>query len=166
MLRHLATIAAAALTILRGLFRLPFELLGGLGRLLGYAPPEVPPQAPSGPTPEDFLARLDGRQETPLPDYSPGAVVHAYATADDRAAVDLSPLTAAQVGWLLSLSDADLARLAQAGPKACDRAADGKRSGVVGLTPCRRGEPQRDARKADRDPVTDHGFRPSSKMAA
>ncbi|MGY6498067.1 MAG: hypothetical protein ACXIUP_07545, partial [Microcella sp.] len=99
MFRYLATVAAAALTILRGLFRLPFELLGGLGRLLGFAAPQVPPQAPSVPTPEDLLSRLHARQNMPLPEYAPGTVVHSYAAAapQERATVDLSPLTSAQM---------------------------------------------------------------------
>lgn len=168
MLRHLAMTLRACVKLVCGFLWLPFDILGRLGRMLGFGPPEVPTVAPSGPTPEDVLARLDGRPETPVPDYAPGAVAHAYAAAPahDRATVDLAPLTAAQVSWLLSLSDADLDRLAKAGPKACDRAANGKRSGVVGLTPCRRGEPQRDARKADREPAADYVLAPSFKMAA
>ena len=168
MLRYLASLATAALAILRGLFLLPFELLGALGRILGFAPPQVPPQAPSGPTPEDLLPRLHERQETPLPEYASGAVVHSYAAAapQERATVDLSPLTSAQMSWLLSLSDADLARLAQAGPKACDRAAAGKRSGVVGLVPCRPAETKPDTRKADREPESDYDLRPAFRMAA
>lgn len=168
MLRYLATVAAAALQLFRGLVMLPFELLAGLGRLLGIAPPQIPPQAPSGPTPEDLISRLHERQNAPLPDYAPGAVVHSYAAAapQERATVDLSPLTSAQMIWLLSLSDADLARLASAGPKACDRAAAGKRSGVVGLIPCRPAEPKANTGKRDREDASDYDLRPSLKMAA
>lgn len=168
MLSHLATIAAAGLQLLRGLFRLPFDIFAGLGRMLGYGSPQVPPQAPSGPTPEDILSRLDARHEFPVPDRSPGAVVHSYAAAapQERATVDLSPLSNSQMMWLLSLSDADLARLAQAGPKACDRAAAGKRSGVVGLVPCRRTEAKADTRQADRERASDYVLAPRFEMAA
>ena len=168
MFRYLATVAAAALQLLRGLVMLPFELLAGLGRMLGFAPPQVPPQAPSGPTPEDLLSRLHARQQKPLPEYAPGAVVHSYAAAapQDRATVDLSPLSATQMSWLLSLSDADLARLAQAGPRACDRAAAGKRSGVVGLVPCRLTQPKADTRKRDSEDASDYDLRPAFKVAA
>lgn len=66
-----------------------------------------------------------------------GRAVHQYATADDpgvRCAVDLAGLDLDQMGWLLSLSDDDLQRLAAAGPKACELAVTGKRSGIVGLS--------------------------------
>lgn len=49
-----------------------------------------------------------------------GRAVHQYATADDpgvRCAVYLGTMDLYQMGWLLSLSDGDLAKLAQAGPK-------------------------------------------------
>lgn len=65
-----------------------------------------------------------------------GRAVHQYAAAigpDVRCAVDLSPLSPAQTDWLLGLRDDDLARLTKAGPRACDLAARGKRSGLVGL---------------------------------
>ena len=168
MFRYLASLAAEALQLLRGLIMLPVELLAGLGRLLGFAPPQVPPQAPSGPTPEHLLSRLHAKQQVPLPEYAPGAVVHSYAAAapQDRATVDLSPLTSAQMMWLLSLSDADLARLAQAGPRACDRAAAGKRSGIIGLVPCRLTEAHADTRKRDCEDASDYDLRPSLKMAA
>lgn len=66
-----------------------------------------------------------------------GSTVHRYAAAPEpmiRSAVDLSSLTPAQQDWLMMLSEDDLRRLAKAGPSACERAASGKRCGVVGLT--------------------------------
>ncbi|MBK3745075.1 hypothetical protein G3A39_38435 [Paraburkholderia aspalathi] len=66
-----------------------------------------------------------------------GRSIHMYASAREplaRAAIDLSGLPTEQQDWLLSLSDADLERLAMAGENACDRAAVGKKCGVVGLS--------------------------------
>lgn len=66
-----------------------------------------------------------------------GRSIHMYACAREplvRAAVDLSGLSIEQQDWLMSLSDDDLERLATAGEVACDRAAQGKRCGIVGLS--------------------------------
>jgi hypothetical protein len=65
-----------------------------------------------------------------------GNAVHQYAAATDpgiRCAVDLAGLDYAQMDWLLALSDDDLRKLAQAGPRACELAVTGRRSGIVGL---------------------------------
>lgn len=65
-----------------------------------------------------------------------GQAVHQYATAGDpgvRCAVDLGAMDLYQMGWLLSLSDSDLQKLATAGPKACELAVTGRRCGIVGL---------------------------------
>lgn len=65
-----------------------------------------------------------------------GLAVHQYASADDpsvRCAVDLSGLNPAQTDWLLSLADEHLWKLAQAGPRACELAVGGRRSGIIGL---------------------------------
>ena len=65
-----------------------------------------------------------------------GRAIHQYAAAaepDVRCAVDISPLSQLQTDWLLGLRDVDLQKLAKAGPRACDLAARGKRSGLVGL---------------------------------
>ena len=65
-----------------------------------------------------------------------GHAVHQYASADDpgvRCAVELGGLSHSQMDWLFALSDEDLRRLAQAGPKACEKAVAGRRSGIIGL---------------------------------
>lgn len=145
------TLAAIARSILTAIA----AIIASIARLFGYNPaPVVPPAQPSGPTPDDILGRLDrGAGEAPAPN-APGAVIYTYATSDqaDRAVLDLAGLTVDQQRWLLSLSDSDLRKLAQAGRVACDRAAAGKRSGVVGLplvgdVPA---QPQAAARKPDR----------------
>jgi hypothetical protein len=65
-----------------------------------------------------------------------GMAVHQYASSEDpgvRCAVDLGGLDYAQMDWLLSLKDDDLRKLAQAGPRACELAVTGRRSGIIGL---------------------------------
>jgi hypothetical protein len=65
-----------------------------------------------------------------------GNAVHQYAAAEDpgvRCAVDLAGLDYQQMDWLLSLGDDDLQKLAAAGPRACELAVTGRRSGIVGL---------------------------------
>jgi len=59
-----------------------------------------------------------------------GHAVHGWASQDDpwiRHAVDLSPLSPAQIDWLLSLSDESRRRLSAAGPYQCSRAVEGVR---------------------------------------
>ena len=64
-----------------------------------------------------------------------GSVVHAYAQAgrDARYGIDLDTLPEHVRDWLLTRSEDDLQRLADAGPAKCGLAAMGKRSGIVGL---------------------------------
>ena len=65
-----------------------------------------------------------------------GQAVYQFAQALDpaiRGAVDLGGLSPSQIDWLLGLSEADLQRLAQAGPRACELAVCGRKCGVVGL---------------------------------
>lgn len=62
--------------------------------------------------------------------------VHQYASADDpgvRCVVDLAGLDYQQMDWLLSLKDEHLRKLASAGPRVCELAVAGRRSGIVGL---------------------------------
>ncbi len=140
-----------------------------LCRFLGVRPPAVPQIAPPRATPEAILDRYDSaldraisRDNEPVRDA--GAAVHQYATAAHphvRGAVDLTCLSDMQVGWLLGLSDAELARLAAAGPLACQRAITGKRSGIVGLPEMQPAAPQPEAdprervREALRDRIQD-----------
>lgn len=84
---------------------------------------------------KDTLSEMNGRARKMASDI--GRTIHTYACATEplvRAAVDLSGLTLEQQDWLMSLSDDDLARLATAGQVACDKAAAGKRCGIVGLS--------------------------------
>jgi hypothetical protein len=65
-----------------------------------------------------------------------GNAVHQYASAEDpgvRCTVDLAGLDYQQMDWLLSLKDDNLRKLAAAGPRACELAVTGRRSGIVGL---------------------------------
>lgn len=69
-----------------------------------------------------------------------GVTVHRYAAAStaERALVDLSALSETQRDWLLTMSDDDLSRLATLNAYMCEKAALGKRCGVVGLPLLRR----------------------------
>ncbi|MGE0500653.1 MAG: hypothetical protein AB7I79_03230 [Rhizobiaceae bacterium] len=112
-----------------------------LCRLIGVRPPAAPQIAPPMAMPEAVMDRYESALDRAIsrdhePVHDAGAAVHQYAAAADpyvRGAVDLTCLSDVQVGWLLGLSDAELSRLAVAGPLACQRAVSGKRSGIVGL---------------------------------
>lgn len=65
-----------------------------------------------------------------------GMAVHRYAAAPtlaERALVDLSSLSDSQRLWLLTMPDEHLERLGSLGAYACEKAALGKKCGVVGL---------------------------------
>lgn len=64
-----------------------------------------------------------------------GNTVHRYATVSsaERALVDLAALSDTQRDWLLTMSDENLSRLATLNAYACERAASGKKCGIVGL---------------------------------
>lgn len=67
---------------------------------------------------------------------SVGEVVYAYASATpaDRPAISLAGVPTHVQDWLLGLPEVDLRRLAIAGRTACQRASEGKKCGVVGIT--------------------------------
>ncbi|MBU2145855.1 MAG: hypothetical protein KKD02_05870 [Alphaproteobacteria bacterium] len=138
---HLKLLSKAAAAMLRAILNTIQALVGALCRLLGIAPPAAPLLPQPSTTPEDvrdeyrnaYAAETAGERNA----NDPGRVVHQYASADDsgiRSAVDLSALSSAQMDWLLGLGDEDLRRLALAGPKACELAVMGRRSGLVGLS--------------------------------
>ncbi|MXQ10440.1 hypothetical protein [Microvirga makkahensis] len=66
-----------------------------------------------------------------------GETIHAYASAseDGRLDMDLDALPDHVRVWLLTRKDADLKKLAAAGPVKCGLVAAGKRSGIVGIEP-------------------------------
>jgi hypothetical protein len=66
-----------------------------------------------------------------------GEIVHAFASAseDERIEMDLDALPDHVRTWLLTRKEADLKKLAAAGPAKCGLVAAGKRSGIVGLEP-------------------------------
>lgn len=68
--------------------------------------------------------------------HTPTSVLHDYASSskEGRATVDLSGLTPEQTDWVFALSDEDLESLEKAGPAACEKALEGKKRGVVGLS--------------------------------
>jgi hypothetical protein len=112
-----------------------------IAKIFGGKPPAMPSRG-SLPTTTDDVADTyrDSYTREVANDHAMasdiGMAVHQYATAGDpgvRCAVDLEGLDLDQMGWLLSLSDGDLAKLATAGPKACELAVTGKRCGIVGL---------------------------------
>ncbi|MBX3576206.1 MAG: hypothetical protein KF723_03280 [Rhizobiaceae bacterium] len=134
-------VTALGLRLTQAVLNAVYAVVAALCRLLGVRPPSVPQITPPAATPASVMDRFESaldrkieRTHTPVSDI--GAAVHQYASARDpyiRGAVDLTCLSAAQAGWLMGLSDADLERLAAAGPVACQRAVTGKRSGIVGL---------------------------------
>lgn len=81
---------------------------------------------------QDLMSRV---RKMSMSDVAVGDVVHRYASADacERASIDLGPLTAQQKGWLQSLSDDHLRKLADVGPSRCERAAQGQRCGIIGM---------------------------------
>jgi hypothetical protein len=116
------------------------KALSSLGRLLsggGYTPPPPIPTMTAVDVRdeyEDGYEREVVAAEARASDI--GMAVHQYAAAEDpgvRCAVDLAGLDYAQMDWLLSLKDDDLQKMAAAGPRACELAVTGRRSGIIGL---------------------------------
>lgn len=144
-------------------------VLAVLCRLIGVQPPAAPQIAPSRATPASVIERYESALDRAIERHAPvsdlGTAVHQYAAARDpyiRGAVDLTGLSTAQVTWLMSLSDADLERLASAGPSACQRAVSGRRSGIVGLPEMRSpaapqeiADPRKRVRAALRERIND-----------
>lgn len=138
MSKRVVKLAAAFLmSILRALH----ALVSTICRLFGVTPPAMPQPFVPSTTPDDVRDEYRDAYTREISNgnaltYDVGAAVHQYASQPDpsiRGAVDLGGLSPAQLDWLLGLKEADLKRLAQAGPKACDFAVSGKRCGIVGL---------------------------------
>lgn len=141
----LRSIAAALASAVAAVWRTAGDVLKGfrndVAGLLGRGGEQVPADYVPETSPMDVLDEYRDRHARELAnDHGHvgdiGRAVHQYAAAagpDVRCAVDLSPLSPAQTDWLLGLRDDDLARLTKAGPRACELAARGKRSGLVGL---------------------------------
>lgn len=128
-------------TVIDAIERMLIMILRLIAKLFGGSGPAMPSRS-SLPTTTDDVADTykDSYTREVATDHAYasdlGRAVHQYASADDpgvRCAVDLGGLDLDQMGWLLSLSDGDLQKLSAAGPKACELAVTGKRSGVVGL---------------------------------
>lgn len=123
---------------IKGMWSAIISVMRGWARIFGFLPPSnTSADAPIPDPAADIRARLEGldEQEGFVPPAA-GAAVHAYASAGDscqRSLVDLSALTAEQVLWLTGLGIADLERLAKVGVRGCEKAASGRKCGVVGL---------------------------------
>lgn len=142
VLRNIAIALASALS---AIWRTTGDVLKGLrndvARLLGRGGESMPASYVPETSVDDVLDEFRDRHAREMAtDHAHvgdvGRAVYQYASApgpDVRCAVDISGLTPVQVDWLLGLRDGDLARLAKAGPRACDLAARGRRSGLVGL---------------------------------
>jgi len=141
----LRNIAVALASALASVWRTAGDVLKGLRNdiagLLGRGGESMPASYVPETSVEDVLDSFRDRHARELAtDHGyvgdVGRAVHQYASApgpEVRCAVDISGLTPVQVDWLLGLRDDDLARLTKAGPRACELAARGKRSGLVGL---------------------------------
>ncbi len=128
----LVAVRAAMMGVAAALDRIA-RLFGGNG-----SPVPMPPAAlPSEEVREEYADAYEREAAADQATASDlGHAIHQYAAADDpsvRCAVDLGGLSHSQMDWLLALKDEDLKRLAQAGPRVCEKAVTGRRSGIVGL---------------------------------
>ncbi len=136
-LRHAAS---APLVVVQAILTAVYALLRAICGLFGIRSP-APPQLPMpGATPTSARDQVrDSFEAAVTRDLQPtsdvGMAVHRYASSKSwgRIDIDLTGLSPAQFAWLVKLTDADLEKLAAAGPKACERAVTGKRCGIVGL---------------------------------
>lgn len=139
-----------AAQLAKAIMKLVMALITSICRLFGVQPPvsRGRPEISTKPADlEDAYRKAHSREMCKGLDLVSdiGSSVHRYAAAPEpmiRSAVDLSALTPSQQDWLMMLSEDDLRRLAKAGPQACERAASGKRCGIVGLTPYREPSPE------------------------
>lgn len=136
------SLAATVAQMTAALLRAIHALVAALCSLLGLRAPAMPQMLMPSTTPEDVrneyrAARCEEDSDDHAFTSDVGMAVHQYASQPDpaiRSAVDLTGLSDAQTDWLLGLGDNDLQRLAAAGPRACELAVTGKRSGIVGMT--------------------------------
>jgi hypothetical protein len=117
-----------------------------IGSLFGSAPlpPAPEPSSESADAVKNALDTLaDRRRKIDMQDQMMrrsdpvGETIHAYASAseDERLDMDLDALPEHVRVWLLTRKEADLKRLAAAGPVKCGLIATGKRSGILGIEP-------------------------------
>lgn len=140
-MRWISEIAGAVATVIRAAWGVLQEARNGLARLMGNGKPRMldayVPETGIEDILDEFCERfsrvkaVSGEAASDV-----GHAVHQYASAPEplvRCAVDLTPLDGIQIDWLMSLSDADLAKLAKVGPRRCESLARGKQAGVVGF---------------------------------
>lgn len=140
-MRYIVNITKAAVLFAQAILKALFTVIQSLCRLFGLRPPATPQFAAPSTTPDDVRDEYNDAYEREAAEDEAlssdiGMSVYQYAAATDpavRGAVDISGLSPAQTDWLLGLRDGDLQKLAAAGPRACELAASGKRSGIVGL---------------------------------
>jgi hypothetical protein len=140
-MRWISQIAGAVATVIRGVWGILQNARNGLARLMGNGKPQMPdayvPETDIENILDEFgerFSRVKAASGEAASDV--GHAVHQYASAPEpmvRCAVDLTPLDNVQIDWLLSLSDADLAKLARVGPRRCESLAMGRQAGIVGF---------------------------------
>lgn len=144
MAKFLGQILRAIAGVLAAVIRLPFDMLGGIGKMLGLVPAGAafPPSDAYDASVDIEAAQLRQRLDTAsvspaLPHAfgnNAGEIVHGYASGNRqaRASFDMSKLEPHVSVALLTMHPAQLQRLALAGPAACGRWAAGHK-GVVGV---------------------------------
>lgn len=140
-MKQIVDIIESLKTLLQGILAAIYAVIQSIFRILGLTPPSMPQPPQPTTTADDVRDEYrDAHDREISNDYAYasdiGMTVFQFANALDpaiRGAIDLEGLSPSQVDWLLGLSEADLQKLSTAGPKACELAATGKRSGVVGL---------------------------------
>ncbi|GAA2884451.1 hypothetical protein GGQ99_005113 [Aminobacter niigataensis] len=145
MARFIGQIMRGIARALAGGIRLPFDLLGDIGRMLGLSPAatRLPPTGVFDQSIDLETAELRHRLEAAativvpapnLPRQDAGQIVHAYASTDGRSrqGFDMSKLDEHVAIALLTMQPTQLHRLALAGPAACGRWASGCK-GIVGV---------------------------------
>jgi hypothetical protein len=156
-MRWISEIAGAVATVVRAAWGVLQEARNGLARLMGTEKPRMPDAYVPETGVDDVLDELSERLSrvkaiSGEAASDVGHAVHQYASALEplvRCAVDLTPLDAVQMDWLLSLSDADLAKLSKVGPRRCESLARGKQAGVVGF-PMPGRQPEASVKPAER----------------
>jgi hypothetical protein len=117
-----------------------------IGSLFGSAPlPPAPEPSSEGvdavkdalDTLAERRRKIDAQDQMARRSDPVGEAIHAYASAseDERLDMDLDALPEHVRVWLLTRKEADLKKLATAGPVKCGFIAAGKRSGIVGIEP-------------------------------
>jgi hypothetical protein len=129
--------------ILKGLIALPGDLARAL---LGRNGPALPPPETPFEDEVDRQAATLRKELIDLPAEAAKAMstlgerIHAYATGDRamRDGFDVSSIPEHVAVVLLTMEQHQLVHLASAGPDACGKWAEGGKTGLVGVPPCRR----------------------------